>query len=285
MSNEAKTEKNVVVQTLCNTIDKMGDQFQSALPPQIPVERFVRVVKTAIQNSPDLIEADRPSLFNSCLKAAADGLIPDGREAALVTFNTKAGNTWVKKVQYMPMVAGILKKVRNSGELQSLTAQVVYENDEFDYWVDEDGEHLKHRPDLLGNRGEALLVYALAKTKSGGVYIEPLPKSEIEKIRSVSRAGNGENSPWAKWWDEMAKKSAIRRLSKRLPMNTDLDDLIRADDELYAVREKDITPPSETARGARRPSRLDAIAAHAESQQPDTETGELILNGEAAPTK
>jgi hypothetical protein len=43
------------------------------------------------------------------VKLAQDGLLPDGREAAVVMFGNKA--------QAMPMIAGILKKVRQSGEV------------------------------------------------------------------------------------------------------------------------------------------------------------------------
>lgn len=54
---------------------------------------------------------------------------------------------------------------------------------------------------------------------------------EIEKVRKVSRAAT--NGPWVEWWEEMARKTVLRRLSKRLPMSTDVDDLIRRDDDLY----------------------------------------------------
>ena len=108
-----------------STLTKMSDDFRAALPPQIPVDKFIRTTLTAIQMQPALLDADRRSLLGSCMKAAQDGLVCDGREAALVMF----GQT----VQYMPMVGGILKKIRNSGELASIAAHVVYENDQFDY--------------------------------------------------------------------------------------------------------------------------------------------------------
>ncbi|TGQ26791.1 recombinase RecT, partial [Mesorhizobium sp. M4B.F.Ca.ET.214.01.1.1] len=62
----------------------MNDQFKAALPAHIPVERFARVVMTAIQNKPELLSAPRKDLFNAAMKAAQDGLLPDGREGALV---------------------------------------------------------------------------------------------------------------------------------------------------------------------------------------------------------
>jgi len=85
----------------------MTGEFRNALPSHIKPEKFQRVVMTVVQQNPDLMGADRRSLLASCLKCAADGLIPDGREAALVIFKTKINEQWVSAVQYMPMLAGI----------------------------------------------------------------------------------------------------------------------------------------------------------------------------------
>ena len=218
---------------LRSELQAMEPQFKLALPPQIPPERFTRVVMTAVQTNADLMNADKKSLFAACMKAAQDGLLPDGREAALVIFGGKC--------QYMPMVQGILKKVRNSGEIASLSANIVHGNDEFTYWVDEHGEHMLHRPKVMGDRGEPTHAYASAKTKDGATFLEVMTKEEVEKVRSVSRAkGSG---PWTQWWGEMAKKTVIRRLSKRLPMSTDLEDVIRRDDEHFDfASERDAGP-------------------------------------------
>lgn len=197
------------------------------LPPQIKPERFLRVVMTAVQQNPELLAADRSTLFSASMKAATDGLIPDGKEAALVTF----GN----KVQYMPMVAGILKKVRNSGELSSITALDIYEKDDFKYWIDSDGEHLTHKPLMFGDKGKLLGTYALAKTKDGAVYIEVMDMSQLDAVKKVSR---GKTGPWSgDFAGEMRKKSAIRRLSKRLPMSTDIEMVIQRDDDLFTPSE------------------------------------------------
>lgn len=203
-----------------------------ALPPQMPVERFQRVAITAINNNPDIALCERASIYNAFMRAAQDGLLPDGREAAIVKFNSKNGPP---KAQYMPMVFGILKKVRNSGELKSMVSECIHKNDTFARWIDERGEHMRHEPLTFGDRGEIIGVYALAMTKDEGIYIEVMTKAQVEEVRAVSRAAH--DGPWVKWWDQMAKKTAIRRLSKRLPMSSDLDDLIRQDDELYDLNQ------------------------------------------------
>lgn len=212
------------------SLERMESQFKAALPSHVTPEKFIRVVMTAIQSNSRLLEGDRTSLFASCVKCAADGLLPDGRDAALVPF----GN----KIQYMPMVSGILKKVRNSGELSSLAANMIHENDKFEYWVNAEGEHLKHEPQLFSDRGKVIGVYSLAKVKSGGVYVEVLNIAEIEKVRNISRTKD--SGPWKEWFDEMAKKTAIRRLAKRLPMSSDLEGTIHADDEIYELKKEEI---------------------------------------------
>lgn len=247
-------------------IAMMEPQFKMALPPHIAVEKFMRIVNTAIGSTPAILKCDRQSLFQSALRAAQDGLLPDGREAALVSFGDK--------VTYMPMVAGLLKKIRNSGELSSITAQAVYEKDDFQYYVDSDGEHINHRPNMFSDRGQKLGVYALAKTKDGGIYIEVLTMKQVNDIKNVSRAkGSG---PWSgPFAEEMEKKSAIRRLSKRLPMSTDLESTLHADDDLFMPAEE-----TETATPEPKPKKKSRLAEKLEEQAKEAAT----IDVESAPT-
>lgn len=212
------------MEAMRGTLVKMEQEFKAALPPQIPVEKFIRTTLTAVQMQPDLLGADRRSLLGSCMKAAQDGLLTDGREAALVIFNSKEG----KKVQYMPMVGGILKKIRNSGELASISANVVYDRDQFEYELGDD-ERITHKPFLGQDRGNPIAVYAVAKTKDGAIYREVMSVSDVEKVRAASRAGK--YGPWVDWWDEMAKKTVIRRMAKRLPSSADVDQVFESDNE------------------------------------------------------
>lgn len=210
---------------MANQLAEVKDQLQKlpvSLPANVPPERFQRAALTALQLNPGLLKCDRKSLFLACQLCAKDGLIPDGREAALVAF----GNV----VQYMPMVGGIYKRMRNSGDIQSINAYVVYEKDQFDYELGDD-ERITHKPCMNGDRGRPICVYAVCKTKDGGIYREVMTLPEIERVRSVSRAKDG--GPWKTWWDEMARKTVIRRLAKRLPMSSDLEELVRRDDHMY----------------------------------------------------
>lgn len=228
-----------------NSLTQMEPEFRAALPAHIPSAKFVRTAQTAIAMNPSILECDRRSLYAACMKAAQDGLVLDGREAALVKFGGDA--------QYMPMVAGILKKARNSGDISTIAAHVAYERDLFDYTLGDD-EKITHKPFLgEGGRGKPVVVYAVAKLKDGGIMREIMSVAEVERVRAVSRSKD--KGPWVQWWDEMAKKTVIRRLAKRLPSSTDREDdefqrTVERDDDLYALDEtpaQGAAPATDTA--------------------------------------
>jgi recombination protein RecT len=208
---------------LHDQLTERTNQFHMALPPHMSAERFIRVVMTAVQLNPDLLACERVSLFNSAMRCAQDGLLPDGREAALVPFKNK--------VQYLAMYGGLLKKFRNSGQFRWITAGIVYEGDEYSHYIDETGEHFRHVPsDHADDKDRKIRrVYALATTKDGGSFIADMPLADVNKRRNESRASR-EDAPWNKWTKEMMLKTAIRVLSKLLPMSSDIDELIRRDE-------------------------------------------------------
>jgi recombination protein RecT len=230
----AVAEKTVnPMETLRHQLDKRKDELTRALPTHIPAERFIRVVQTAVQINPDLLTCNRQSLWNSCLRAAQDGLLPDGREGAIVPFRDNSNNSPTKGqtiATWMPMTYGLLKRFRNSGQFKSITTNIVRDGDEFQYWVDENGEHMRHEPQ--NDTGKAIKVYAAAVLKGGGTMIKVMTHADVEKRRAVSKAKDG--PMWREWWDEAAMKTVLRNLAKRLPTSSDLDDLIRRDDALYS---------------------------------------------------
>ena len=240
MATKAQNEMAVQTENMKQTIATLGNmrpQLQQVLPPQINVDKFIRTASGAIQNNPDLLEADRKSLFMACQRAAQDGLIIDSREAALVMFNKNVNNKWVKMAQYMPMVAGILKKARNSGEIKSINAYAVYENDQFEYSLGMRPD-IHHIPDL-DEPGDFRLAYAVAELKDGGIQMQVMTKAQIEKVRKCSKSGNTDDGKpkgiWLQWYDEMAVKTVLRKLCKFLPSSTDLDGVIAASDEQFDI--------------------------------------------------
>ena len=251
------------VQEVRTAIEKMAPQFKAALPGHVSVERFVRVTLTAVQTNPALLEADRRTLFAAATKAAQMGLLPDGREGAIVTFKNQA--------QWMPMVAGIMKLVRNSGEISTWSVQAVYENDSFDFCLG-DEEHITHKP-ALSSRGKLIAVYSIVTMKDGEKSREVMSVEDVNAIRARSRSGN--SGPWQTDFAEMAKKTVVRRHSKRLPLSTDIDGAIREDDDLFMPTETaaPTTAPEaaqapEGEQTTRRPSRLQKVAEQAPQTAP-----------------
>lgn len=265
---------------LRTAIERQKAEFKAALPAHVPAEKFVRTVLTAVSLNPELINVDRKSLMGACMRAASDGLILDGREAALVTYKTKQRDGSFKPTAtYIPMVAGLMKKARNSGEIASLSAQVVYERDTFTYTLGDD-ETIKHQPALSGDRGKPIAVYAIARLKDGSIQREVMSIAEVERIRQGSRAKD--SGPWASHWSEMARKTAIRRLCKYLPSSTDrqdgadLVDVAERDDELYDI-ETPAAPEQTTPEPRKRRTaaeKLNAAPATVEGEAVDvTDTG------------
>lgn len=213
------------LESVRSDLTRMEAQFAMVLPSHIKPEKFIRVVVTALQLNSDLLNCDRQSLYAASMKSAQDGLVPDGREAALVQFKGR--------VQYMPMVFGVCKKARNSGEIATIDSQVVYENDEYESWVDEKGPHFKHKK-ARKDRGEPSLTYAYAITKDGAFFLEEVDEEQMASIEAMARAQAG---PWkGPFKDEMRRKTAIKRLAKyRIPSSSDLDEVLRRNDDMYDV--------------------------------------------------
>ena len=215
-------------------LNAMETQFANALPPHIPAARFVRVTMTAIQNKPALLRCDRQSLFNALMKCAQDGLLPDGREAAIVPFgeNEETGRASADTAQYLPMIAGIRKKVRNSGALADWNVQVVQDGDFFAYQLG-DNPFIHHKPSLVGGRTRKVIAaYSIATYPDGTISREVMNADQLEDIRKKSRAKKG---PWSDpvFVPEMCRKTVARLHSKQLPMSTDLDRVMHRDDPLY----------------------------------------------------
>lgn len=250
----------------------MRDEVAKQLPKGIDPDRFIRTAITVVQMNPDLLEANRTSLFGAVMMAAKDGLLPDGREATIQVYNTKmkvgGREEWVKIAQYMPMVGGLLMKMYEAG-CTYVDAAAVYEKDHFRFSRG-DNPGLEHEPDILSDDpGKVIAAYAIVKLANGEVKREVMPRRDIEKVRGASKAGNGPG--WTTWYDQFAIKSVIKRIYKQLPnVSEDLQRLIDHDNEAMGFGSLDvmISKPANDAGKAtpeampdksKRSSRLDSI--------------------------
>lgn len=196
--------------------------FAAMLPKHVPVERFVKSVLVACMKNPELLRCDRSSLFQSVTQACQLGLDPSGAlgSAYIIPY----GNT----ATLVPGYRGLIDLARRSGQILSIAAHVVREGDSFDYELGL-APVLRHRPDLEAEKPGALrFVYAVAKLKDGGEQVEVMTRAQIEEIRLKSRSKN--SGPWKDHYDEMARKTVVRRLVKWLPISTELQQAIELDD-------------------------------------------------------
>ena len=241
MNDLTTKEEGKPTDLIASAFDKMGQNFEELLPSHVTPQRFKQVVMTAVSSSPDLLAVSmtaggRRSIIMSALKCASDGLVPDGREAALVPFNCKVSkkgepDRWEKQAQYLPMVRGIVTKMQQSPNCKEIGVNLVHKNDLLDYAETDQGTEFTHKPVLFGDKGELIGVYAFVRTFDGGFYMASVDKEELEKIEQSSKAGN---SPWkGPFKSEMQKKSALKRLAKIAPVSRDVQALIDHDNETF----------------------------------------------------
>lgn len=199
------------------------------------VDAFVRVVLNACLSNQDLLTADRRSLFSSCMKAAQDGLVPDGREAVLNIYSTKVktarGEEWVQMVQYLPMVGGLVKSLYAHPDVASVDAAAVFANDKFIFRRGDDPK-LEHEPTMEDDAGKVVCAYVVVKLKSGEIKREVMPRRDIEAVRAVSKAKDAVNGPWVKWYDQQAIKSVIKRGYKQMPRNERFERVADSDNDV-----------------------------------------------------
>jgi len=214
---------------------KIKAQMALALPKHMTSDRLARIALTEIRKVPTLAKCDQTSFLGAIMQCAQLGLEPGGAlgHAYLLPFeNRKKGIT---EVQFIVGYRGMIDLARRSGQIVSLTARTVHENDEFSYQYGLN-EDMRHVP-ATGDRGALLYVYAVAKLKDGGVQFEVMSRSDIDKVRAQSKAGN--YGPWQTHYDEMAKKTVIRRLFKYLPVSIELATAVTMDEKADAGVDQD----------------------------------------------
>jgi recombination protein RecT len=215
------------VMTVRGMIEKMKDQITQALPRHMTAERMIRVVNTAIQKTPSLLDCEPRSLMGAIVQASQLGLEPDGvlGHAYLIPFNNRKSGKL--ECQFMPGYKGLIELARRSSQISTIYTHVVYENDEWDFQYGLE-QKLSHKP-TDGAPGLPIAVYAVARLRDGGVQFEWMWKREVETIRQQSKAGG--SGPWVTHWDEMAKKTALRRLCKLLPTSPELSRAVALDEQ------------------------------------------------------
>ncbi len=262
----AKAEKK----TMQAYIKAMEPAIKKALPSVITPERFTRMVLSALSSTPKLAECSPQSFLAAMMTAAQLGVEPNTAlgQAYLLPYR----NHGQMECQFQLGYKGLIDLAYRSGEVSVIQAHTVYENDVFEYELGMDPK-LRHVP-AKADRGEAVAYYAMFKTKDGGYGFEVMSVDDVQRhAQRYSKSYGSGSSPWRSNFDEMAKKTVLKRALKYAPLKSDFvrgvaqDETIKAElsDEMYAV-------PDETV--------FEAEGEEVSSAAVDTETGEVIGSAE-----
>ena len=251
-------------------LEERKGELKRALPSDINPDHFIRALTTSAQLNPDLQACSFQSLWLAALRACRDGLLPDGREGAIVPYKSQA--------QWIPMTYGLIKRFRQSGTCRWITADVVREGEKFEHWIDQTGEHFLH---VAGDDDTPpiIKVYGAALTTDGAFSCAVLSMNEINKIKNESRATR-DDSPWKKWPTEMMKKTALRRLAKMLPAGRDIAD----EDEAPNIEAPTLAPMPLPPRPTSAADALQAFASGAPKNNNDPEEQDGGGEPEAPPS-
>lgn len=262
----AKSEKK----TMQAYIKAMEPAIKKALPSVITPERFTRMVLSALSSTPKLADCSPQSFLAAMMTAAQLGVEPNTAlgQAYLLPYR----NHGQMECQFQLGYKGLIDLAYRSGEVSVIQAHTVYENDVFEYELGMDPK-LRHVP-AKADRGEAVAYYAMFKTKDGGYGFEVMSVDDVQRhAQRYSKSYGSGSSPWRSNFDEMAKKTVLKRALKYAPLKSDFvrgvaqDETIKAElsDEMYAV-------PDETV--------FEAEGEEISSTAVDTETGEVIDSAE-----
>lgn len=227
-------------ETLMDMIKTMEPEIKRALPSVITPERFTRMALSAVSNNPKLQECTQMSFLAALMNAAQLGLEPNTPlgQAYLIPYENKRAG--VMECQFQIGYKGMIDLVYRNEQVQTIQAQIVYENDFFDYELGLDAK-LIHKP-TLQERGEMKLVYSLFKLKNGGYGFEVLSKKEIVHHAERYSAGlNSSYSPWRTNFEEMAKKTAIKKMMKFAPLKADVLRALATDETIKTELAADMT--------------------------------------------
>lgn len=225
--NEITTTKGDL-KSLINS-DAIKAQIARALPQHMTADRLIRVACTTLLRVPKLAECDQTSFMQALLTCSQLGIEPDNRRAYLIPFENRKMN--IVECQLIIGFMGLIELAKRSGEVSSWKAETVKERDEFSW---ENG-NISHRVNWREDRGKLQCVYSVVRLANGDIDTEVMTLAEVEAIKSRSRASS--SGPWVSDFEEMAKKTVIRRHSKRLTLSPDFHEALEKDgDKLAEIR-------------------------------------------------
>jgi recombination protein RecT len=266
----AQEKKQSPIHSIKELLEANKGEIAKALPKHITPDRLLKTCLGAIRQNPQLLECTRESLIGAIMTSAELGLEPGPLgHAYLVPYNSRkkinGEDQWVKEVQFQIGYKGMLELIYRGGQVATIVANPVYANELGDIEIDRAAGTVKHPYKFREDPGEFVGVYAYAVTKDGMTHCEPMTRAEIEKVRKLSKSANG--PAWTGMYEEMARKTALKRLMKRLPMAVErAESFLLAEAKDETVGQIDFTPRAEIVVPVSEPA-----APELESKEPDWE--------------
>ena len=221
-----KLTKNM---TIADMVKALEPEIKRALPAMLTPERFIRMALSAINNTPELESCTPMSFIAALMNAAQLGLEPNTPlgQAYLIPYKNKGR----LECQFQLGYKGMIDLAYRSGQIQVIQAQAVREFDYFEYEYGLD-PRLIHRP-AHEERGEITFFYGLFRMKNGGYGFEVSNKADMDAFAArYSKSFGGKYSPWKESYEEMAKKTVIKRVLKYAPVSADLRKALSMDESI-----------------------------------------------------
>lgn len=215
--------------TMKDYVESMSGEIAKALPSVITPERFTRITLSALSTNPQLQQTTPQSFLGAMMTAAQLGVEPNTPlgQAYLLPYKNKG----VLECQFQLGYRGLMDLAYRSGEISVIQAHTVYENDEFHYEFGLEPK-LEHKP-AIKDRGDAVAYYAMFKTKDGGYGFEVMSVQDVKlHAKKYSKSYDSAYSPWTTNFDEMAKKTVLKRVLKYAPLKSDFARQVTADESI-----------------------------------------------------
>ena len=199
------------------------------LPQHLTPDRVLKAAIVATTKNKKLLQCTQLSVLKALMDASQLGLDCSGVLGAgyLVPYKTEC--------VFIPGYRGLISLARRSGEIVSISAYPVYEQDRFELRLGTDNT-IEHVPYMKADRKEQYVCfYAVAKLRDGSVQVEMMTQADVKKIQKLSKIGSRSDSPWVLHYSEMGRKSVVKRLCKYLPLSADLERALHLDNTVDPI--------------------------------------------------
>lgn len=226
LANPQQRTRNVMI-AVRDKLESKKKVLSTLLPREITPERMTALVLTSFQKNPSLLECSVESILGCVYESAKLGLEPDtgAQLAHMIPYKGKA--TLQIGFRGMAMLArrAMGKDVAMGGDC--VRAQDLFEHENFPPSLRHSIQRVDGIPMRDEQRGEIVASYAWVRWPNGHTQYRVCYRDELDRARAASRAKGG---PWTQWPDQMAIKTAKKRLCKDLPLPDSVGHAIMLDD-------------------------------------------------------